>query len=83
LIPSRFFVFIKHVLGNVNDEVAHSFIPCQTLEILILPLPAIWMETFEKWLRRVSKIFSAKRTTRRHRDSGQAENVLSGKAENI
>jgi hypothetical protein len=27
------------------------------------------IEPFEKWLRRVSKIFSAKRTTRRNHDS--------------
>jgi hypothetical protein len=32
---------------------------------------------------RVSKIFSAKRTTGRHHDSEQAVDVLSGKAENI
>jgi hypothetical protein len=40
-------------------------------------------ETFEKWLRRGSKIFSAKKMTRQHHDSGQTVNVLSGKAENL
>jgi hypothetical protein len=40
-------------------------------------------ENYEKWLRRVSKIFSAKKTTRGDHDSGQAINVISGKAENI
>jgi hypothetical protein len=39
--------------------------------------------TAEKWLRRVSKIFSAKKTSRRHHDSGHTVNVISGKAENI
>jgi hypothetical protein len=41
------------------------------------------IETFEKWLRRASKIFSAKRTTRRNHGGFQTVNVISGKAENI
>jgi hypothetical protein len=40
-------------------------------------------ETAGKWLRRDSKIFSAKKTTRDDHDSWQTINVLSGKAENI
>jgi hypothetical protein len=44
---------------------------------------ALSPETVEKWLRCVSKIFSAKRTTRCNSDSWQAVNVISGKAENI
>jgi hypothetical protein len=37
----------------------------------------------EKWLRRVSKIFSAKKTTERDHDAGRIVNIISGKAENI
>jgi hypothetical protein len=43
----------------------------------------MYFETAEKWLRRVSKIFSAKKTTSRYHDILQAEYVISGKAENI
>jgi hypothetical protein len=41
------------------------------------------IETFEKWLRRASKIFSAKKTAGRNHDIRQAVNVISGRAENI
>jgi hypothetical protein len=40
-------------------------------------------ETPEKWLRRGSKIFSAKRTASRNHDRLQTVNVISGNAENI
>jgi len=40
-------------------------------------------ETFEKWLPRGSKIFSAKKTTGRNQDILQTVNIPSGKAENI
>jgi hypothetical protein len=39
--------------------------------------------TPEKWLRRGSKIFSAKKTTRRNHDILQTINVISGKAETL
>jgi len=43
----------------------------------------IHAETFEKWLRRVSQIFSAKRTSGCNHDLWSAVNVISGKAENL
>jgi hypothetical protein len=45
--------------------------------------PGLSCATFEKWLRRGSKIFSAKKTTGRYHDAGRTVNVISGKAENI
>jgi hypothetical protein len=41
------------------------------------------IEALEKWLRRGSKIFSAKRITSRNHDILQNINVIAGKAENI
>jgi hypothetical protein len=41
------------------------------------------LETLEKWLRRGSKIFSAKKKTGCNHDILQAVNIFSGKAENL
>jgi len=49
----------------------------------IIVINEILDETSEKWLRRGSKIFSAKRTASRNHDRLQIANVISGNAENL
>jgi hypothetical protein len=51
--------------------------------VMAPPVSSRRTETFEKWLRRVSKIFSAKKMIRCNHDILKTVSILSGKAENI
>jgi len=67
-------IFIYTVLLKVSSLISGHEEPFETHTII---------ETFEKWLRRGSKIFSAKKTTSHNHDRLHTVDVISGKAENI